>query len=140
MRIVFNRPLAKAFADSGPLAETDAITQRLVTGIDPLLARPPEVITKAQPTGPGSRGGTYYLTRTGKTRYGDRPSLRIRWATLHTAGPESPGYAFRLTAHPTQPGRWRAHPKDWKRITGLMKQAKESLAKWFGRGKKRPKA
>lgn len=40
---------------------------------------------------------------------------RMRYATLHSSGPDSPGYQVRLTPHPGKPGVWRPHPEDFER-------------------------
>lgn len=46
---------------------------------------------------------------------GDNDAPGYRYATLHTAGPDSPGHAIRLERNPERPGAWRPHADDMKR-------------------------
>lgn len=43
-----------------------------------------------------------------------------RLATIHTAGPETPGHTVRMAQHPEKPGVWRIHPEDRERIRGIL--------------------
>lgn len=100
---------------------TDPPAGRLVLKARIEQSSPTSAESEKAPPG-GSRAGRsarrarLVLRRTAKGSPGQH-----RLATLHTAGPESPGHTFRLQPHPKELGRWQIHGDDRARIKRAMK-------------------
>lgn len=77
----------------------------------------------------GRRRGAKQNTPAAAKRGGDGGH---RFATIHTAGPDSPGHTVRLTPHPEKSGTWSPHPDDMpqvRRALGASAAAQRPTAK-----------
>jgi len=67
--------------------------------------------------------GPYARTskKTGKTAtVTQHERTQQRYATVHIAGPESPGHTVRLASHREKPGVWTIHPEDRERVRKVL--------------------